>query len=56
LTGVTTTLGWPFPRLIEVTSASITGGIMKMFARHLTARMFGRTRMGGLYVYWAFGK
>jgi hypothetical protein len=29
---------------------------MKTYARHLTARLFGRTRMGGLYLYWAFGK
>jgi hypothetical protein len=30
--------------------------IMKTYARHLTARLFGRTRMGGLYLYWTFGK
>ncbi|WP_433729910.1 hypothetical protein ACQP2Y_18675 [Actinoplanes sp. CA-051413] len=29
---------------------------MKTYARHLTARLFGRTRMGGLYLYWTFGK
>jgi len=29
---------------------------MKTYARHLTARIFGRTRMGGLYLYWTFGK
>jgi hypothetical protein len=29
---------------------------MKTYARHLTARLFGQTRMGGLYVYWNFAK
>ena len=29
---------------------------MKTYARFIAARMFGRTQMGGLYVYWAFAK
>jgi hypothetical protein len=48
--------------VIQVDSAgsrdrSITGGhIMKTYARHLTARIFGQTRMGGLYTYWNIAK
>ena len=57
-----------FPSLVKVTTgdggsksadrgiAISREGTMKLYAKHLTARLFGQTRMGGLYLYWTFAK
>jgi hypothetical protein len=34
---------------------SSTGGTMKHL-RHVAARLLGKTRMGGFYVYWAIAE
>jgi hypothetical protein len=40
---------------VHGTRLVILGGIMKHL-RHVAARLLGKTRMGGFYVYWAIAE